>query len=188
MPDNAITESELDHYRTWIGRRTTLHDDVCRDVIARFAVAIDRPMPVDDLVPQMWHYGLFLNDVPTAQLGPDGHPPRGGAMPPVHLPRRMFAGSEVTFLAPLKIGIPASCISEIVSVDRRKGSRGDLILVRVSDDIGQDGRSCIKERARSFILTPDPRFHRCKPTMVWKPIAATRSGRRKAWRCLGSPP
>lgn len=57
----------------------------------------------------------------------------------------MFAGSEVTFLAPLKIGIPASCISEIVSVDRRKGSRGDLILVRVSDDIGQDGRSCIKE-------------------------------------------
>ncbi len=145
MPDNAITESELDHYRTWIGRRTTLHDDVCRDVIARFAVAIDRPMPVDDLVPQMWHYGLFLNDVPTAQLGPDGHPPRGGAMPPVHLPRRMFAGSEVTFLAPLKIGIPASCISEIVSVDRRKGSRGDLILVRVSDDIGQDGRSCIKE-------------------------------------------
>lgn len=70
MPDNAITESELDHYRTWIGRRTTLHDDVCRDVIARFAVAIDRPMPVDDLVPQMWHYGLFLNAFPQHNLVP----------------------------------------------------------------------------------------------------------------------
>jgi 3-methylfumaryl-CoA hydratase len=139
------TENELDHYRSWIGRRTTLHDNVSIDVIARFAAAVDRPMPEDGFVPAMWHYGLFLNEVPSAQLGPDGHPPRGGFMPPVRLPRRMFAGSEVHFIAPLRIGMPATCRSEIVSVDLRKSGRGDLILVRVADEVGQDGSVCIRE-------------------------------------------
>lgn len=139
------TESELDHYRSWVGKQTILHDNVSSDVIARFAAAIDRPMPDDGLVPAMWHYGLFLNDVPSAQLGPDGHPPRGGFMPPVRLPRRMFAGSEAHFVSPLRIGVPASCRSEIVSVDLRQSGRGDLILVRVLDEISQHGSLCIKE-------------------------------------------
>lgn len=142
---SAVTDSELELYRTWIGRKAIMHDAVSPDVIGRFAAAIDRPMPADGTVPPMWHYGLFLNDVATAQLGSDGHPPRGGAMPPVRLPRRMFAGSEMTFHAPIRIGIAATCVSEVVSVDRRKGSRGDLVLVRVADTVSQDGAPCIEE-------------------------------------------
>lgn len=74
-------------------------------------------------------------------------------MPPVRLARRMFAGSEVAFFDSLRIGIPAVCRSEIMSVDRRQGSRGDLILVRVSDEIGQNGSVCIKTvlLARRFV-------------------------------------
>ncbi len=141
----AITDRELAHYREWIGRKTVVEDDVSRDVIGRFAAAVDREFPADGLVPPMWHYGLFLNSEPTVRLGPDGHPPRGGAMPPVRLPRRMFAGSEMNFVSPLKIGMAAVCQSEIVSVDLRKGGRGDLVLVRVADTISQNGNICINE-------------------------------------------
>lgn len=141
----AITDGELGHYQTWIGRQTITVDDISKDVIQRFAAAVDRDMPADGLVPRMWHYGLFLDAVSTAQLGPDGHPPRGGAIPPVRLPRRMFAGSEIQFVSPLQIGISARCVSEIVSVDRRKGSGGDLVLVRVEDKISQNNTLCIKE-------------------------------------------
>lgn len=144
MADAPITEQEIGHYREWIGRRTVIEDHVSPDVIRRFAAAVDCAMPAED-VPPMWHYGLFLNSEPTASLGVDGHPPRGGALPPVRLPRRMFAGSAMKFLSPLKIGGVASCESEVVSVDLRQGSRGDLVLVRVADRIMQRGTLCIDE-------------------------------------------
>lgn len=144
MADTPITEQELSHYREWIGRRTVTEDHVPPDVIRRFAAAVDRDIPAD-YVPPMWHYGLFLNSEPTANLGIDGHPPRGGTLPPVRLPRRMFAGSEMKFLAPLKIGVAAVCESAVVSVDLRQGSRGDLVLVRVADKIVQAGKTCVEE-------------------------------------------
>lgn len=141
----AISDEELAHYRTWTGRVTETVDHVPEEIVRRFAAAVDRDMPADGLVPPMWHYGLFLAAVPTAQLGPDGHPPRGGALPPVRLPRRMFAGSEMRFLSPLRIGMPARCVSKVLSVDRRKGTSGDLVLVRVEDRIDQGGAPCIEE-------------------------------------------
>lgn len=144
MADAPISEQEISHYREWIGRKTIIEDNVSPDVIRRFAAAVDRNMPAED-VPPMWHYGLFLNREPTANLGPDGHPPRGGALPPVRLPRRMFAGSEMKFLSPLKIGVAASCESAVVSVDLRQGKGGDLVLVRVADKIAQGGKTCIEE-------------------------------------------
>ena len=151
MPDaSGISDSELDHYRSWIGRRTTVYDSISEEAISRFSAAIDCPMPKDGLVPPMWHYGLFLNNVPTAQLGPDGHPPRGGSMPPVRLPRRMFAGSDASFVGSLRMGVPSFCHSEILSVDRRQGRAGELVLVRVGDQIGQDGTICIRE-TRSIV-------------------------------------
>lgn len=145
MPEAPISEQELAHYREWIGRKTSIEDDVSKDVIGRFAAAVDREFPAHGFVPPMWHYGLFLNFEPTANLGPDGHPPRGGALPPVRLPRRMFAGSEMQFVSQLKIGVPARSESEVVSVDLRKGTKSDLVLVRVADTISQNGKTCITE-------------------------------------------
>jgi hydroxyacyl-ACP dehydratase HTD2-like protein with hotdog domain len=64
--DTAIDDREVEHYRTWVGRRTTAEDNISKNVIERFAAAVDRDMPADGLVPQMWHYGLFLDATPTA--------------------------------------------------------------------------------------------------------------------------
>lgn len=144
MNSAPVSEHELGHYREWIGRRNVVEDHISPDVIRRFAAAVDREMPKEH-VPPMWHYGLFLNSEPTANLGPDGHPPRGGSLPPVRLPRRMFAGSEMKFISPLRIGIKAVCESEVVSVDLRQGRSGDLVIVRIADRIMQDGRRCIDE-------------------------------------------
>jgi 3-methylfumaryl-CoA hydratase len=155
---DAIREQELLLYREWIGRKTIVEDHISPDVIRRFAAAVDRDMPKEH-VPPMWHYGLFLNSEPTANLGPDGHPPRGGALPPVRLPRRMFAGSEMKFLGPLKIGVAGACESEVVSVDLRQGKAGDLVIIRVADRIVQGGQLCIEETRTIVYLgagTPVP--------------------------------
>jgi 3-methylfumaryl-CoA hydratase len=173
-----ITDAELELYQEWIGRQMAIVDDVSKDVINRFAAAIDRDMPADGLVPPMWHYGLFLDAVPTSNLGSDGHPPRGGAMPPVRLPRRMFAGSEIEFVSPLQIGLSARCISEVVSVDRRKGSTADLVLVRVEDRISQNETLCIKE-VRTIVylghgasvepIIPNPQLPSSSGDDIWTP-------------------
>jgi 3-methylfumaryl-CoA hydratase len=99
-----------------------------------------------DPLPPLWHYGLFLGMTPTALLGEDGHPPRGGFMPPVKLPRRMFAGSALRFEAPLICGEEASKVSEITSVDLRRGKSGDLVFVGVRVAITQGGQTCIQEQ------------------------------------------
>jgi 3-methylfumaryl-CoA hydratase len=93
----------------------------------------------------LWHYGLFLTSVPTRELGPDGHPPRGAFMPPVKLPRRMFAGSDVRMLRPLTIGQDVSRVSRIAAVDHRHGKTGHLIFVRAAMTLSQAGATCIEE-------------------------------------------
>jgi 3-methylfumaryl-CoA hydratase len=173
MPEmRPITEDELAHYRSWVGRRTTTTDSISPDVIHRFAAAIDSPAPDDGCVPPMWHYGLFLNDVPSRELGPDGHPPRGGAMPPVRLQRRMFASADATFIAPLAIGTDAELQSEVISVDHRKGSQGDLVLVRVNDSISQNGAACIIESRTIVYLNAGAPVAPVEPEKNPEPIAS----------------
>ena len=102
-----MSPDELDTYRAHVGRKQTEHDVVSPELVKRFAAAIDQPFPgAGQPLPPMWHYGLFATETPTAQLGPDGHPPRGEFMPPVKLPRRMFAGASLRFHQPLIIGKP----------------------------------------------------------------------------------
>ena len=93
-----MTPDEIERYRAHIGRTQTEHDVVSPELVKRFAAAVDRPFPgAGKPLPPMWHYAFFATDTPTASLGPDGHPPRGEFMPPVKLPRRMFAGSSLRF-------------------------------------------------------------------------------------------
>ena len=126
-----MTPDEIERYRAHVGRQQTEHDVVSPELVKRFAAAIDRPFPgVGKPLPPLWHYGMFANGTPTAHLGPDGHPPRGEFMPPVTLPRRMFAGASLQFHQPLVIGEAAAKVSEIASVDYREGKSGGLVFVR----------------------------------------------------------
>jgi 3-methylfumaryl-CoA hydratase len=162
--DPSIDEQELASYRAHIGRRMEEKDSVSPEVVIRFAAALDVDWPGGEAeLPPMWHYGLFLNHVPTARLGPDGHPPRGDFMPPVRLPRRMFAGARVDFRVPLVAGLEATKVSEIASVNHRQGKSGDLVFVRVKASVLQRDRLCLEEEQTIVYRGDGPRMPAVTP-------------------------
>jgi 3-methylfumaryl-CoA hydratase len=139
-------------------------DGVSPEVVSRFAAALDHAWPGGGAeLPPMWHYGLFLNQVPTARLGPDGHPPRGDFMPPVKLPRRMFAGAKIGFRAPLVAGREATKVSEITTVDYRQGKSGGLVFVRVNVSVLQHDALCVEEEQTIVYRGDGPRMPAVAP-------------------------
>ncbi len=164
-----MTPDEIERYRAHVGRKQTEHDLVSPELVKRFAAAVDRPFPgAGKPLPPMWHHAFFATDTPTAQLGPDGHPPRGAFMPPVTLPRRMFAGATLRFAAPLVIGEPATKVSEIASVDFREGKRGGLVFVRVKIHYTQGNTLCVVEEQTIVYRDDGPPI----PPVVAKPEVA----------------
>ena len=95
----------------WIGKSETRHDVITPGLLQRFCATIDRP--VTDDIPQGLHWCLCLPDAPTAELAEDGHPAKGGFLPPVPLPRRMWASSDVSFEHPLQLGDAISRVSTV---------------------------------------------------------------------------
>ncbi|MGC2781762.1 MAG: MaoC family dehydratase N-terminal domain-containing protein, partial [Bradyrhizobium sp.] len=79
-------------------------------------------------------------------LGPDGHPTRGGFLPPVPLPRRMWAGGEVQFIDPLRVGDLATRVSTISDVSLKSGSTGQLCFVAVEHVVTTPRGTAIRER------------------------------------------
>lgn len=105
----------------------------------------------------MWHWFYFLPRVPASRISKDGHPERGGFLPPVPLPRRMFAGSRLTFRHPLIIGKPATRIGTVRNVTEKHGGSGTLAFVAVSYVIEQDGRVCVEEEQDIVYREPGAR-------------------------------
>ena len=97
---------QLDHLRDWIGREEINDDVVRRDFVRGLYATLDRPERMNDalVVPRLIHWLHFHPMAPQSQLGEDGHPKRGGFLPPVPLPRRMWAGSRMRFVRTPAIG------------------------------------------------------------------------------------
>jgi 3-methylfumaryl-CoA hydratase len=101
-----MTDS-LAHLRQWVGRKESHHDLATAWPIAAMAATLDRrdtPPQAGDAIPEGWHWSYFLETAPASELAHDGHPKRGGFLPPVTLPRRMWAGGRLEFKRPIKIG------------------------------------------------------------------------------------
>ncbi|TWF58807.1 FAS1-like dehydratase domain-containing protein [Neorhizobium alkalisoli] len=96
-------------------------------------------------LPPAWHWIFFNPFVRRSEVGADGHPKRGGFLPDVGLPRRMWAGGRLRYLAPLRVDSPAERVSEILSVTPKSGKAGRLLFVTVRHRILQDGRLAIEE-------------------------------------------
>ncbi len=125
----------------WIGRTQTAHDVVTATPYAALAATLDRPCarPADGTpLPPLWHWLYFLPLAPQADLGPDGHPRRGGFLPPIPLPRRMWAGSEFEFHAPIVVGDALARTSTIERITRKHGRSGELVFVRVRHEIRRE--------------------------------------------------
>lgn len=138
---------DIDQLRTWIGREARAAQRATPEPIAGLAALLDHevsPWPVGE-VPPLGHWLYFLPHVRQSQIGPDGHPQRGGFLPPVALPRRMWAGGRLRFLAPLPIGAAVERISTIEDVTAKTGSTGEMIFVTVKHAIAADGVPAIEE-------------------------------------------
>lgn len=135
-------------YAAWLGGSEVVPDWIAPAPMQAAAATFDdvetefRP---GSAVPPLWHWFYFLPKAPQSRIGDDGHPARGGFLPPVALPRRMFAGARLTFVRPLIVGQPAERRGAIRAISERSGRSGSLVFVTVGYTISQDGRTCIEE-------------------------------------------
>src|SRR3546814_15759700 len=91
----------------------------------------------------MAHWCFFQPRVPASQIGPDGHPARGGFMPPVPLPRRMFGGARTKYITPLRVGEDVKRVSKLADVQIKTGRTGTLVICTVDNDFfGEEGHAC----------------------------------------------
>jgi 3-methylfumaryl-CoA hydratase len=140
---------DLGHLRQWIGRSTEASDIVTAQLVkglrATLFMEIGEPKP-DDAAPFTAHWCLAQPVYPMSELGPDGHPTRGGFLPPVPLPRRMWAGGELEFIDSLRVGDQATRTSRIADVTMKTGSTGALCFVAVEHLITTPRGPAIRER------------------------------------------
>ena len=136
MVDSVHLEDQpLEH---WIGRTESRTDLVTPVPVAALAATLDRDDPLPqpgDALPPLWHWLFFLPVHRQSELGPDGHPKRGGFLPPVPLPRRMWAGGRLEFHHPLRIGDTITRVSRILDVKPKQGRTGSLVFVLVRHEI-----------------------------------------------------
>jgi 3-methylfumaryl-CoA hydratase len=129
-------------YAAWLGRGEEARDVVTAGPLDRLAATLDRDDPPHrdgDAVPPLGHWLFFLPNARQSDIGTDGHPKRGGFLPPVHhLPRRMWAGSRIMFPGDIRIGDAIVRRSEIVSIKEKAGKASPLVFVTVRHQIGRE--------------------------------------------------
>ncbi len=134
-------------YDAWVGREEERTERVLVPAVQAMAAALDletAPEPGQPLPPG-WQWLFFNPVVRRSGLGVDGHPQRGGFLPPIELPRRMWAGSRIRYLADVPIEAKATRRSLIQKVENKVGKRGSLWFVTVEHRISCDGKLCITE-------------------------------------------
>ena len=132
------TQFDADALQDWVGRTETRRDSIDARPVELLSATLDRDDPAPrrgDALPPLWHWLYFLPAYRQSEVGPDGHARRGGFLPPVPLPRRMWAGSRIEWLRPIVIGDEASRVSRIVSVTSKNGRSGALVFVVVRHEI-----------------------------------------------------
>ncbi len=129
---------DLDFLNDWIGRRETAQDHITIPTVHRLAATLDRDDPpprTGDPLPYGWHLVFFPRVVRHSQLGTDGHPQRGDFLPPVPLPRRMFAGRRLTYHGDLRVGDEITRESGIGDITVKHGRSGQMVFVMLKTDI-----------------------------------------------------
>lgn len=127
---------DIGYLRGWVGRSETVTDQITPFQSNALAATLNRDETygAGSSLPPLWHWMHFLPLFRLDAAGYDGHPALGGFLPPVPLPRRMWAGSRLRFLAPLKVGEIVTKTSTVTRVDHKAGRSGDLVFVTVRHD------------------------------------------------------
>ena len=128
----------FDEFKQWVGRTETREDVVTAAPLAALSALLDREDPAPragDAAPPLAHWLYFLPAYRQSEAGPDGHARRGGFLPPVPLPRRMWGGSRLEFLRPLIVGEAVTRVSRITDVAPKQGRSGPLVFVTVRHEL-----------------------------------------------------
>jgi 3-methylfumaryl-CoA hydratase len=139
---------DIRHLGTWVGSSETRTEQIGPFPATALAATLNRsdaPYVDGTPLPPLWHWLHFLPVGALAEVGPDGHPARGGFLPPVPLPRRMWAGSRLEFHKPLRIGETARRTSTVTKVEHKPGKSGDLVFVTVRHEIVVEAGLVISE-------------------------------------------
>ena len=143
-----VTTTEMD-FSAWIGKTEEREDVVTAQPLIALSALLDRddPKPREgDAAPPLAHWLYFLPDYRQSAAGPDGHAARGEFLPPVPLPRRMWAGSRLEFLRPMRVGERVRRLSRILDVKSKQGRSGALVFVTVRHEIsGPSGLAIVDE-------------------------------------------
>lgn len=146
---NMLPEIDIALLQTWIGRQEISHDLVSEDLARKYHATMDyggeAPSP-GQAVPRLIHFCLAQPATPAHLLGPDGHPRRGGFLPPVPLPRRMWAGGSFVFRGDLEVGQAVTRTSTIENVVLKEGRTGRLCFVTVKHVVATNGTDVVEER------------------------------------------
>ena len=131
---SAASPTSLAGLDAWIGRSELLTDQLTAMPVTALGATLDHraaAVPVGLPLPYLWHWLYFLPMHCQSEIGADGHPQRGSFLPPVPLPRRMWAGSQLAFHAPLRVGDAVQRQSTIADVTVKAGRSGRLVFVKV---------------------------------------------------------
>jgi len=135
-------------FSAWVGRSESRTSDLTSHPMAAMAATLDRPSTIfnlGDKIPPLWHWLYFLETTTQSQLAEDGHAKKGEFLPPIDLPRRMWAGSRIDFLQPLHVGEQASRLSTIKSIEIKQGRSGELGFVTVEHIISGPNGIALRE-------------------------------------------
>lgn len=162
-------------FQDWIGKTELRTDAITLTPIASLSATLDRNDPAPELgdpLPPLWHWLYFLDIRRRSELGRDGHPARGGFLPPVPLPRRMWAGGRLQWHHPLRAGEAVSRESRIVNVTEKAGRTGPLIFVLVRHEIRNAAGVAVTEE-HDIVYRHDPQPGDPVPPPKAAPAGAT---------------
>lgn len=142
------SQIDLSLLQRWVGNTETSQDTITlapvRSMLALLNSDETVPQAGDDL-PPLWHWMYFLPATKQSDLGEDGHAKRGGFLPPVPLPRRMWAGGQLEFIKPIHLADTLTRTSTIQSVNHKQGKSGDLVFVTVEHRYDNKHGTCLRE-------------------------------------------
>lgn len=162
----------LEQLQQWVGRSRGDEDLISVRHARLMAATVDFPRPeriaAGAPLPPLWHWIYFLEGSPAGELGRDGHPARGGFLPPVPLANRMWAGGRVSFVQPVLLGASLRKESSILKVEYKRGRTGDLVFVTVLHALKTlAGELCVREEH-------DIVYKEASPSAPAAPAAAAR--------------
>ena len=142
MATPSTPSADLSTLSGWIGRSETVRDTIVPTPVTALTATLDHPAtPIEprSVLPPLWHWLSFLPMHRQSEIGADGHAERGGFLPPVPLPRRMWAGSQLEFRSPIKVGDEVARTSTIADVTVKEGRTGTLVFVKVKHELRCNG-------------------------------------------------